>query len=92
MPPDTDPAPPSKNWLPVISLAAGAYALFRGWSRGWPWFVALGIGFLFVAALLFCVQRSERLRKWEPRIILAVLVVIVVVFLVVCGLDISRSM
>jgi hypothetical protein len=92
MPPESDPAPPSNNQLPILSLAAGAYALFRGWSRGWPWFVVFGIGLLFVTALLFWVQRSERLRKWEPRIIPAVLVLIVVAILIVCGLDISRSM
>jgi hypothetical protein len=89
---DTGPEPESNRALPIIWLAAGVYAVARGWARGWPWFVAMGLACLAVGGGLFWLQRSERFRKWEPRVNLVLFVLLIVAMFAVCGLDLTRTL
>jgi hypothetical protein len=89
---DTAPAPESNRTLPVVWLAAGILAVARGWGRGWPWFVAMGLACLAIGGGLLWLQRSQRFRKWEPRVNLVLFVLLIVVLLAVCGLDLARTL
>jgi hypothetical protein len=73
-----------------IWILGGGWAIYRGWSHGRTWLIIVGVVCIAIAAGLFALRRTERLRKWEPTVNFALLIVVVVALMVVFAIDILR--